>query len=201
MSVFQINDKLDFSKGSWARLGTCVVVECNFGRTKVNWKFKCLAGANEGKMFTASTRSVDGLNSYATKVGTAAKEAQAVREAEYEKAEAKYTAAREVSQWIEAGDLVNVKTSKSNYNIKVLEVDFKQGRIKGVNAEAYNPSSRMSWVSLTHEEVMITLVKKNAFDPKTDEQVLRQAENAAAVGAKRAATRSRRADLRNRYGY
>lgn len=193
---------VDFSKkgGQYASLGKCVVTLNKPARVWHHYEVTPIDGPNKGKTYTLKLRFAgfsDGdLGYYCDIVGKNKKAADAVHEKKAKRANDAYNAANEVSKEIEAGDLATISSPKGTWTMKVMEVDYKKGRIYGVNAASYNPSSKRAWASLIHPDVTVTLKQKAAFDPRTDATVVKQQENSARVGAKRAATRARRADWR-----
>jgi hypothetical protein len=200
---------VDFSKKgghTYSFLGKCVVTLNKPARVLHHYEVTPVEGPNKGKTYTIKLR-FDGysggeLSYYCDVVGKNKKAAEAVHEKKAKRANDAYDAAREVSKKIEAGDLASISIAgKRDWVMKVLEVDYKKGRIYGVNAASYNPSSKRSWASLTHPDVTVTLKQKAAFDPNTDAAVIKQQENSARVGAKRATTRARRGILRDLYSF
>lgn len=196
------NDKFKFTAAGWTHLGTCVIASVKIGRVWANWELTCLEGANKGKNFTAKTRlSGKGLEQYGEVVGKAPAAAEKAREVKYERETKKYEAASAASKTFEAGDLATISVDgKDSWTMKVLEVDYKAGKIKGVNANTRNPGSTMAWASLTHPKVKVTLKQKAAFDPSTDPTVAQFKIKAQTTAAKRTATRRRNSELKDIFG-
>ena len=200
---------VDFSKkggSTYGFLGKCVVTLNKPARVWHHYEVTPIDGPNKGKTWTLKLRfsgfSGGDLGYYCDIVGKNKKAAAAVHEKKAKRADAAFTAAAAVSKKIEAGDLatINVKGERE-WTMKVLEVDYKKGRIYGVNAAVYNPGSKRAWASLISPNVTVTLKQKAAFDPNTDEAVVAQREHAAAAGAKRANTRARRSGLRSMFPF
>lgn len=197
------NDTVDFSKkgGQFKSLGKCVVVEVKIGRVQNKYVVAVQDGVHAGTNRILTLRfngpSNGELSYYCDVVGADQKTADAYQVKKQALQAKRYQAADEASTKYEAGDIVSIETSKNFWNMKVLEVDYKKGRIYGVNADTWYPGAKRAWASLTHPDVKITMKQKQAFDPKTDETVAQQKERAAQAGAKRAATRARREFLRS----
>jgi hypothetical protein len=108
-----------------------------------------------------------------------------------------------ITQNIQPGDIVTITTPNKNYDFKVCEIDFAKGRLKGFNVETSytRVGSRMGWANYKHPDVTVKLKQKNAFDVSLDACYNAHKAEAADVGAKRAETRARKKELRDRFGW
>lgn len=108
-----------------------------------------------------------------------------------------------LEQNVQPGDTVTVTTPDKSYDFNVCEIDFGKSRLRGfnVNTSYTSVGSRMGWVSFKHPDVKIKMKKKNAFNVSLDACYNAHKAAAAEVGEKRANTRARRKQLRDRFGW
>lgn len=181
------------------------------GHMKTKVTIEITKGKDKGRTPTFAFTSRHNVLSYFKLAGKVQKATVAAKrtalhekrtDAYYKKAEAAANAELQYGP----GDIVLItnkgKKGGTSWKMKVMEIDEQKGRVYGVNAEPgfYGVGGKRAWASLTHPDVTITLVQKDAFDPKTDATVAEQKAKAAATGAKRSATRQRKEELRSMFG-
>jgi hypothetical protein len=203
---YEANTKYD------VKYGRSRLVSIERTRTFVTYNFESLGGKNPGSSYWWKMRIEYGVDTAAklAKVMKIAKQATAASrkkvidklQADYKKREAKYQE-NLAGNDVRPGDIVTVITADDEYDFKVCEVDYKQCKLKGFRTTTSytRVGSRMGWVRYEHAGVTIKMKQKQGFNVELDACYNAHKAEAADAGAKRADTRARRKELRDRFGW